>query len=177
MSTDRSAAQDLAGEGRPSSSEGLRQDTRTSNSEMCDATSHRSSTQRQTVCSNDGVGHYPKTPLCTLLMSLLLHFSSQISSMQIPGINLRIQQLELETAQPERREAARARKKLTKEVQRNLSDSSKNEADKIKYLETVFSDQVKAMPAATACPHCKRLIDCCWNRSHSRPGLRIRSSP
>ena len=62
--------------------------------------------------------------------------------MQIPGIHLRIQQLELETAQPERREAARARKKLTKEVQRNLAESGKTDADKVKYLEGVFSDQV-----------------------------------
>lgn len=62
--------------------------------------------------------------------------------MQITGIHLRIQQLELETAQPERREAARARKKMTKDVQRHLSDSGKTDAEKIKYLEGVFSDQV-----------------------------------
>lgn len=62
--------------------------------------------------------------------------------MQITGIHLRIQQLELETAQPERREAARARKKMTKDVQRHLSDSGKSDAEKIKYLEGVFSDQV-----------------------------------
>ena len=66
------------------------------------------------------------------------------TTLQIPGIQLRIQQLEKETAQPERREAARARKKVTKEVQRNLSDSGKSDTDKIRYLEGVFSDQVTA---------------------------------
>lgn len=57
MSADRCAAQDLAGEEGPSSSEGLRQDTRTSNSEMFDNSSSRSSTSgRQSASGNDGVG-------------------------------------------------------------------------------------------------------------------------
>lgn len=78
-----------------------------------------------------------------MILKLQLPVKHIIMHVQIGGINLRIQQLELETAQPERREAARARKKLTKEVQRNLIDSSKSDADKIKYLEGVFSDQVR----------------------------------
>lgn len=73
--------------------------------------------------------------------------------MQIPGIHLRIQQLESETAQPERREAARARKKLTKDVQRHLSDSGKTDADKVKYLEGIFSDQVIRL-LVYACSRC-----------------------
>lgn len=139
MSADRSAAQDLAGEEGPSSSEGLRQDTRTSNSEMYDHSSTRSSTLgRQSASCNEGVS-LPHV-FVLLLIEVVLQFLKHLSQ-QIPGLQLRIQQLELETAQPERREAARARKKLTKEVQRNLSDSGKNDADKIKYLEGVFSDQ------------------------------------
>ncbi len=63
-------------------------------------------------------------------------------TMQIQGLQQKIQQLEKETAQPERREAARARKKLTREVQRNLSEASRSDADKIKYLENIFSEQV-----------------------------------
>lgn len=56
MSGDRSAAQDLAGEEGPSSSEGLRQDTRTSNSEMYDNSATRSGTPaRQAASGNDGV--------------------------------------------------------------------------------------------------------------------------
>ena len=139
MSADRSAAQDLAGEEGPSSSEGLRQDTRTSNSEMYENSSARSITLgRQSASCNEGVS-LPHA-LVLLLTEVFLHFLNHLV-LQIPGIQLRIQQLELETAQPERREAARARKRLTKEVQRNLSDSGKTDADKIKYLEGVFSDQ------------------------------------
>ena len=56
MSADRSAAQDLAGEEGPSSSEGLRQDTRTSNSEMYDNSSTRFNTPgRQSASCNEGV--------------------------------------------------------------------------------------------------------------------------
>ena len=99
--------------------------------------------------------------------------------LQIPGIQLRIQQLELETAQPERREAARARKKLTKEVQRNLSDSGKTDADKIKYLEGVFSDQASSCTACACLCACGRdtLMNCRSNRLRSRPGLRTSSFP
>ena len=86
--------------------------------------------------------------LVLLLIEVFLQFLKQLA-LQIPGIQLRIHQLELETAQPERREAARARKKLTKEVQRNLSDSGKTDTDKIKYLEGVFSHQASCYTACT----------------------------
>ena len=65
--------------------------------------------------------------------------------MQMQGIQQKIQQLEQETAQPERREAARARKKLTREVQRTLAEAGRSDADKIKYLENMFSEQVLRM--------------------------------
>ena len=61
------------------------------------------------------------------------------------GIQQKIQQLEKETAQPERREAARARKKLTREVQRTLAEAGRSDADKIKYLESMFSEQVQLL--------------------------------
>ena len=67
--------------------------------------------------------------------------SKLVYASQIPGLEQKIQQLEKETAQPERREAARARKKLIKDVQRNLSEAG-TDADKVKYLENVFSEQV-----------------------------------
>lgn len=56
MSADR-AAQDLAGEEGPSASEGLRQDTRTSNSEMYDNFPPSSSNPgQQSASGNEGVG-------------------------------------------------------------------------------------------------------------------------
>ena len=147
MSADRSAAQDLAGEEGPSSSEGLRQDTRTSNSEMCDNPSARPNTPgRVSASCNEGVS--PPHVLVLRLIGVFLQLMKHLV-LQIPGIQLRIHQLELETAQPERREAARARKKLTKEVQRNLSDSGKTDTDKIKYLESVFSHQASCYTACT----------------------------
>ena len=51
------AAQDLAGEEGPSASEGLRQDTRTSNSEMYDNFPTSSGTPgQQSASGNEGVG-------------------------------------------------------------------------------------------------------------------------
>ena len=74
MSADRSAAQDLAGEEGPSSSEGLRQDTRTSNSEMCDNIATRGGTAgRQVASCNDGVSFATRT-LVLLLILLLSTF-------------------------------------------------------------------------------------------------------
>ena len=98
--------------------------------------------------------------------------------MQITGINLRIQQLELETAQPERREAARARKKMTKDGQRYLSDSGKPDAEKIKYLEGVFADQVITLQTQVLALPDPRLLSLFGsNRSRNRLGLRTRSFP
>lgn len=116
MSSDPSAEPALAGEDAPSSSEGLRPDTRTSNNEMWDG---RPATSRA-----------------------LEPPPSSTSDVRMQGIQQKIQQLEKETAQPERREAARARKKLTREVQRTLAEAGRSDADKIKYLESMFSEQV-----------------------------------
>lgn len=174
MSADRSAAQDLAGEEGPSASEGLRQDTRTSNSEMYDNCPTSSSNPgQQSASGNEGVSS--PTHACPESNCILKHLT-----LQIPGIHLRIQQLELETAQPERREAARARKKLTKQVQRKLSDSGKTDEDKIKYLEGVFSQQASCYTACVCLlrvPKAQMLMICGSNRLPSRPGLRTSSFP
>lgn len=74
--------------------------------------------------------------------------------MQMQGIQQKIQQLEQETAQPERREAARARKKLTREVQRTLAEAGRSDADKIKYLENMFSEQVLWLCLIDVLTHC-----------------------
>lgn len=115
MSVDTIAEPNLAEEG-PSSSASLRPDTRTSNSELCEGRPAASAA--------------PEPP------------SAPHNQDRLQGLQQKIQQLEQETAQPERREAARARKKLTREVQRSLSEAGKSDADKIKYLENVFSEQV-----------------------------------
>ena len=62
--------------------------------------------------------------------------------MQRSQLLQKIKQLEQETAGPERRQAAKARQALMKEVQQGLSESGKGLEDKVAYMESVFAKQV-----------------------------------
>ncbi len=149
MSSDPSAEPALAGEDAPSSSEGLRPDTRTSNNEMWDGRPATSGALEPPPSSTSDV----RVRMWTLKNSVYFWLSISCigsieqsgNTLQMQGIQQKIQQLEKETAQPERREAARARKKLTREVQRTLAEAGRSDADKIKYLESMFSEQVQLL--------------------------------
>ena len=149
MSSGSTAEPALAGEDAPSSSEGLRPDTRTSNNEMWDGRPATSGALEPPPSSTSDVRVRVWTLKnsvysgCQFVASCSIEQSG--NTLQMQGIQQKIQQLEKETAQPERREAARARKKLTKEVQRTLAEAGRSDADKIKYLESMFSEQVQLL--------------------------------
>lgn len=54
----------------------------------------------------------------------------------------KIKQLEQETAGPERRQAAKARQAVMKEVQQMLSEPGKTFDEKVAYMEGIFAKQV-----------------------------------
>lgn len=58
----------------------------------------------------------------------------------------KIKQLEQETAGPERRQAAKARQGLLKEVQQGLLEAGDSLQDKVAYMEGIFAKQVLRVP-------------------------------
>ncbi len=163
MSTDPGAEPALAGEDAPSSSEGLRPDTRTSNNEMWDGRPATSGTLEPPPSSTSDVRVRMWTSETACISGCQSPVSISIeqrgNTPQMQGIQQKIHQLEQETAQPERREAARARKKLTREVQRTLAEAGRSDADKIKYLESMFSEQVQLLLQNRS--FTLRIVTCC----------------
>ena len=70
--------------------------------------------------------------------------------MQRSQLLQKIKQLEQETAGPERRQAAKARIALMKEVQQGLSEAGDSMRDKLAYVEAVFAKQVGQIDTATS---------------------------
>ena len=148
MSSDRSAvpSTDLAGEASGSSSQGLRQDTRTSNSERCDNQPPSNAAERK-VAKGGVTGELspPFSPHVGIVICLTCYYVTQHTQLV-----QKIKQLEQETAGPERRQAAKVRTAFLKEIQQHLAAPGNSAQEKIQYMEGVFAKQVWHPDAASA---------------------------